>query len=276
RARVAWLRAGKRRAVPLRLRTLRSREATLASKQGLHSYDRAGFETVVDPAKLLTGRASTTWNLELGAYAGSLLPRTGPVRMSGSCPLPVRHLDDFVRIAPTVQSGKLRLRVEQLQARLVEHSSDGERVRIKGELTAGAPGGLVAVRVENWRTKEAHDLPVTVDGRTFAAEVPLALFGAAEGGADPWGVGLVREGGAWSTLAVRPDIAPGRYGIGGGRELMVLANPSGNTELRDQTVRPVVDTVRWDDGPLVLAGSYPGAGPRELVLAHSGHAEETA
>ncbi|MFI7338543.1 CDP-glycerol glycerophosphotransferase family protein [Streptomyces sp. NPDC050085] len=280
RARIAWLRAGKRRAVPLRLRTVRSREATLSSRQGLHSYDRAGFETVVDPAKLVTGRASTTWNLELGAYAGSPLPRTGPVRMSGPCPLPVRHLDDFLRIAPTLQGGRLRLRTERLQARLVEHSGDGERVRIVGELAAGAPGGLVAVRVENWRTKESHDLPVAVEGRAFSAQVPLALFGGAEGAAEPWGVGLVREGGTWSSLAVRPDIAPGRYGLGGGRELMILANPSGNAELRDQTVRPVVDTVQWvadkGGGRLLLAGSYPGAGRRELVLVHSGHDEETA
>ncbi|WP_428954334.1 bifunctional glycosyltransferase/CDP-glycerol:glycerophosphate glycerophosphotransferase [Streptomyces sp. cg35] len=276
RARVAWLRAGRRRAVPLRLRTVRSREATLASKQGLHSYDRAGFETVVDPAKLVTGQTGTTWNLELGAFAGGLLPRTGPVRMSGPCPLPVRHLDDFLRIAPTLRGGRLRLRVERLQARLVEHTGDGEHITIKGELSAGAPGGLVALRVENWRSKEAHDLPVAVDGRTFTARVPLALFGASEGPADPWGAGLVREGGGWSSLAVRPDIAPGRYGLPGGRELMILANPSGNTELRDQTVRPVVDTVRWEEsGRLLLAGSYPDAGRRELVLAHSGHAEET-
>ncbi|MFJ8821792.1 CDP-glycerol glycerophosphotransferase family protein [Streptomyces sp. NPDC102467] len=276
RARVAWLRAGKRRAVPLRLRTVRSREATLASKQGLHSYDRAGFEAAIDPAKLVTGRAGTTWNLELGAYAGSLLPRTGPVRMSGPCPLPVRHLDDFLRIAPTLQGGRLRLRVERLPARLAGHSSDGEHVLLQGELAVSGRAVPIAVRVENWRTKEAHDLRVAVDGRTFTAEVPLALFGSSDGPADPWGIGLVRADGSWSSLAVRPDIAPGRYGLGGGRELMVLANPSGNTELRDQTVRPVVDTVRWEEpGRLLLAGSYPGAGRRELVLVHSGHDEET-
>ncbi|MEV1020907.1 CDP-glycerol glycerophosphotransferase family protein [Streptomyces sp. NPDC050264] len=275
RVRVAWLRAGKRRAVPLRLRTVRSREATLASKQGLHSYDRAGFETVLDPAKLVTGRASTTWNLELGAYAGSLLPRTGPVRMNGPCPLPVRHLDDFLRVAPTLRGGRLRLRVERLPARLAAHSGDGERVLLHGELADHGAAAPVAVRVENWRTKEAHDLPVAVDGRTFTAEVPLALFGGSDGPADPWGAGLVRPDGSWASLAVRPDIAPGRYGLGGGRELMVLANPSGNTELRDQTVRPVVDTVRWaESGRLLLAGSYPDAGRRELVLVHSGHDEE--
>ncbi|GAA2290259.1 CDP-glycerol glycerophosphotransferase family protein [Streptomyces kunmingensis] len=275
RVRVAWLRAGKRRAVPLWLRTVRSREATLASKQGLHSYDRSGFETAVDPAKLVTGRRSTTWNLELGAYAGGLLPRTGPVRMSGTCPLPVRHLDDFLRVTPTFRGGRLRLRVERLPARLAAHSGDGERVRLQGEFEPGKHEAPAAVRVENWRTKEAHDLPVICDGRTFTADVPLALFGGTDGPADPWGVGLIDADGSWTSLAVRPDIAPGRYGLDGGRELMVLANPSGNTELRDQTVRPVVDTVRWEEsGRLLLAGSYPDAVRRELVLVHSGHDEE--
>ncbi|WP_353942905.1 CDP-glycerol glycerophosphotransferase family protein [Streptomyces sp. HUAS MG91] len=299
RARVAWLRAGKRRAVPLRLRTVRSREATLASKQGLHNYDRAGFETVVDPAKLVTARASTTWNLELGAWAGGLLPRTGPVRLSGSGTVPLRHLDDDLRVVPTLSDGRLRLRVERLRARLAEHSCDGETIRLTGALAAGA-GTPLAVRVENWRTKESHDLPVTCDGRTFTARVPLALFGAGRDAADPWGVALVREGAASGSsadsakavsLPVRPDIAPGRYGLGGGRELMVLANPSGNTELRDQIVRPVVDTVRWEEcaegetcrvcadcrepgGHLLLAGSYPLGGERELVLAHDGHGEQ--
>ncbi|MFJ4715762.1 CDP-glycerol glycerophosphotransferase family protein [Streptomyces sp. NPDC088785] len=290
RARVAWLRAGKRRAVPLRLRTVRSREATLASKQGLHDYDRAGFETVVDPARLVTARASTTWNLELGTWAGGLLPRTGPVRVSGSGTVPLRHLDDDLRIVPTLSDGRLRLRVERLRARLAEHGRDGETIRLTGTLAAGGPGTPLAVRVENWRTKESHDLPVTTDGRVFTARVPLALFGGAEAPADPWGVALVPADGKPVPLPVRPDIAPGRYGLGGGRELMVLANPSGNTELRDQVVRPVVDTVRWEDcgadtacrdcadgrepGHLLLAGSYPPGGRRELVLAHDGHGEQ--
>ncbi|MET9496358.1 CDP-glycerol glycerophosphotransferase family protein [Streptomyces sp. NPDC006552] len=275
RVRLAWLRAGRRRAVPLWLRTVRSREATLASRQGLHSYDRTGFETTVDPARLVTRRTSTTWNLELGAYAGGLLARTGPVRMSGTCPLPVRHLDDFLRITPALREGRLRLRVERLRARLTGHECDGERVRVTGELKSAKQAAPVAVRIENRRTKEAHDLPLARDGRAFTADVPLALFGGPPGPADPWGLSLVGADGAPAPLAARPDTAPGRYGLGGGRELMVLADAAGNTELRDQTVRPVVDTVRWEeDGRLLLAGSYPDTAHRELVLVHSGHDEE--
>ncbi|NGO77346.1 glycosyltransferase [Streptomyces sp. YC504] len=277
RARTVWLRAG-RRAIPLRLRTVASREATLASRQGLHNYDRTGFETVVDVQKLVSGRASTTWNLEMAAVAGGLRPRTGPLRMSGPCAVPVRYLEDFLRIVPTLSGGRFRLRVDRVEQRLVEHRQAGEQLRITGELAPGANASLEAVRVENWRTRESHDLPVRVEGRTFTAEMPLGLLEAGEGPADPWGVGVVRKGGGWASLAVLPDIAPGRYGLGGGRELMVLANPSGNTELRAQDVRPVVDALRWTDqgGRLELEGSFPCADDvsRELVLVHSGHQEE--
>ncbi|MCX3060107.1 bifunctional glycosyltransferase/CDP-glycerol:glycerophosphate glycerophosphotransferase [Streptomyces beihaiensis] len=295
RARVAWLRAGKRRAVPLRLRTVRAREATYRSRQGLHNYDRAGFETTVDPRRLLTGRPSTTWLLEMAA-AGGLLPRTGPVRMTEPCPLPVRYLGDFQRVVPTLSKGRLRLRAELLSARLTGHTVEGDELCLEGELAPGAPGGVAALRVEHWRTKETHDLPVRAEGRVLRARVPLDLLRGGgthdavddpeadtPGRACPWGVGLVR-GEQCTPLPVPVDIAPGHYGLGGGRELMVLANPSGNTELRDQPVRPVADTLRWQtdaDGTRVLyvAGDFPQAvdgGERELLLRHSGHEEEAA
>ncbi|MEU6661056.1 CDP-glycerol glycerophosphotransferase family protein [Streptomyces sp. NPDC046821] len=280
RAKFAWLRAGRRRAVPLKVRTVRSREATYRSKQGLHSYDRSGFETVVDPARLVTKRASTTWYVEMAAYGGGVL-RTGPVRMGGLDELPVRYLDDFLRITPKLSAGRLRLRAERVQARLVRHEETDGVLRFEGELAPGAPGGIKALRVENWHTKEAHDLPLAISGRAFTAELRLerlAGTGSAPHKADPWGVGLVRGDEEWTPLAVRPDIPAGRHPLGSGRELLVLANAAGNVELRNQTVRPLVDTLHWDeDGRLTVEGSFPdesGARSWELVLQHSGHEEE--
>lgn len=307
RGKAAWLRAGRKRIVPLRIRTVRSRDATYRSRQGLHRYDRAGFETVVDPARLLTKRASTTWNLEMAAL-GRGLPRTGPVRMNGLSDLPVHYLDDFSRVAAGLSAGRLRLRAERVGARLATHTESGQVLRLHGELAQKPAAGaeFVALRVENWHTKEAHDLPVRVEGRRFDAKVRLDLFTAGaraapdaaepdsateqeapgagpaveEGGPRPWGIGLVRADGRWTPVAVRPDVAPGRYALGAGRELLVNANPSGNLELRDQTVRPIVDTLTWGDGAtpseLVLAGSFPATdrGPRELLLLHTGHDEE--
>ncbi|MFF2508453.1 CDP-glycerol glycerophosphotransferase family protein [Streptomyces sp. NPDC058067] len=283
RAKFAWLRAGRRRAVPLKVRTVRSREATYRSKQGLHSYDRSGFETVVDPARLVTKRTTTTWNVEMAVYGGGLL-RTGPVRMGGLSELPVRYLDDFLRITPKLSAGRLRLRTERVQARLARHEESGGTLTLEGELAPGAPAGIKALRVENWHTKEAYDLPVVCSGRTFTAELRLEhLAGTGTDGsgaprkADPWGVGLVREDDEWSALAVRPDIPAGRHPLGAGRELLVLANASGNVELRNQTVRPLVDELTWqDDGRLTVRGSFPdeSAARWELVLQHSGHDEE--
>ncbi|TGA90133.1 bifunctional glycosyltransferase/CDP-glycerol:glycerophosphate glycerophosphotransferase [Streptomyces sp. MZ04] len=281
RARVAWLRSGRWRVLPLKLRTVRAREATYRSNQGLHSYDRSGFETVVDPRRIVTKRRSTTWNVEMGVVSG-LLPRTGPVRMSGLPALPVRYLEDFLRVAVTLSTGRLRLRTERVAARLVAHEGCGGAVRLHGRLAPGESQAIDFVRVENWHTKEAHDVPAVVNGRDFSADVPLGLFRpevdertGEPRKADPWGVALIRDGGERTPLAAHPEVEPGRYGLRPGRELLALANASGNLELRDQTVRPLVDRVTWD-GELVLEGSHPGDGTRtgELLLVHGGHGDE--
>ncbi|MEV2255381.1 CDP-glycerol glycerophosphotransferase family protein [Streptomyces sp. NPDC050147] len=283
RARVAWLRAGRRRVLPLKLRTVRAREATYRSKQGLHSYDRSGFETVIDPRRTITKRRSTTWKLEMGVVS-ALLPRTGPVRPVSPPRLPVRYLEEFLRVAVTLSKGRLRLRTERVAARLVAHEGCGGTVRLHGRLAPGESQAVDALRVENWATKEAHHVPALVNGRDFSADVPLGLFHAGEDErtgeprkADPWGVAVVREGGGRTPLAACPDVPAGRYGLLPGRELLVLANASGNLELRDQTVRPLVSTVSWED-ELLVEGSHPGAEARagELVLVHAGHGDEAA
>ncbi|MGW6024830.1 bifunctional glycosyltransferase/CDP-glycerol:glycerophosphate glycerophosphotransferase [Streptomyces sp. NPDC055099] len=281
RARVAWLRAGRRRVLPLRLRTVRAREATYRSRQGLHSYDRSGFETVIDPRRTVTKRRSTTWKLEMGVVS-ALLPRTGPVRTSSPPRLPVRYLEEFLRVAVTLSKGRLRLRTERVAARLVTHEGCGGTVRLHGRLAPGETRGADALRVENWATKERHDVPVLANGRDFSADVPLGLFHAGEDErtgeprkADPWGVSVLREGGDRTPLAACPDVPAGRYGLLPGRELLVLANASGNLELRDQTVRPLADTVTWED-ELIVEGSHPDAQTpaAELVLVHGGHGDE--
>ncbi|MFD4476130.1 CDP-glycerol glycerophosphotransferase family protein [Streptomyces sp. NPDC058471] len=281
RARVAWLRSGRRRVLPLALRTVRAREATYRSKQGLHSYDRSGFETVIDPRRAVTKRRSTTWKVEMGVVSG-FLPRTGPVRTSSPPRLPVRYLEEFLRAAVTLSKGRLRLRTERVAARLVTHEGCGTAVRLHGRLAPGESQAVDALRVENWATKEAHYVPALVNGRDFSADVPLGLFHAGTDErtgeprkADPWGVALVREGDERTPLAACPDVPAGRYGLLPGRELLVLANASGNLELRDQTVRPLVSTVTWDD-ELRIEGSHPDAETRtgELVLVHAGHGDE--
>ncbi|WP_141726895.1 glycosyltransferase family 2 protein, partial [Streptomyces niveus] len=105
----AWLRTGQRRVLPLRTRTVRMPAATYESRQGLHAYDWAGFETVVDPRRLLrsrkSGSARTVWKLEMGVIGAGRL-RRGPLRLTGSAGAPavpaVHYVDDTTRVVPAL------------------------------------------------------------------------------------------------------------------------------------------------------------------------------
>ncbi|MFC7309804.1 CDP-glycerol glycerophosphotransferase family protein [Streptomyces monticola] len=279
RIKFAWLRLGKRRLTPLLTRTKYLREATYASKQGLHRYDWAGFETVINPKRLLTKRRSATWQAETAVLGGGML-RRGPLRMPGSStPIAVHYLEDHARVVPTLSRGRLQLRVERTLAQLTGHRSEGASVLVEGTLRE--PVRDMTLRVENWHSKEGLDIPLRAEGRSFSAVVPLTVFrpqGEEETRqAEPWGAYLVRADGSRVPVGARDTLPAGRYPLRPGRELYLTANAAGNLELRDQTVRPIADALTWtDDGELTVEGSYPAPGVRdvELVLRHSGHNEE--
>ncbi|MCP3822168.1 CDP-glycerol glycerophosphotransferase family protein [Streptomyces sp. A3M-1-3] len=280
--RLGWLRAGRRHVIPLRLSRVRTPAATYESRQRLHGYDWAGFETVVDPRRLARRKPRTTWKLEV-AVAGTGRLRRGPMRMPGSPAVPaVHYVDDSTRVVPVLSGNKVQLRVEQVHALLTGHTATDGAVRVEGTLLAGSGSAPTTLSIENWYTKAAHEAPLTLSGTAFTADVPLAVFEA--GGADrqasvPWGVQLVRADGSRLLVAARDADGPGRYRLGGGRELCVTANAVGNLVLCDQTVQPITDSVSWtQDGHLVLEGTFPGSGSPfpELVLRHSAHHEEAA
>lgn len=301
---VAWLRTGKRRVLPLRTRTVRMPAATYESRQGLHAYDWAGFETVVDPGRLAKAEASrarssrTVWKVEMGVFGAGRL-RRAPLRLTGSAAAPavpaVHYVDDTTRVVPMLSGNKLELRVESVRALLTGHgrhaaadpgtdatadpgtdATDGA-VRIEGLLhaTSSPPSALA---VQNWYTKDVHEFPLRLADGTFSADVPLSVFGdpAARGRSTvPWGVHLVRANGSRFAVAARGAVPPGHYGLGDGRELYVTANAAGDLVLSDQTEQPVADTLDWTaDGELVLEGSQPSMREAELVLRHTGHREE--
>lgn len=288
----AWLRTGKRRVLPLRTRTVRMPAATYESKQGLHIYDWAGFETVVDPRRLVTGTGAnsprTVWKLEMGVFGAGRL-RRAPLRLTGSAAAPavpaVHYVDDTTRVVPTLCGNKLELRVEPVRALLTGHSAVDGAVRIEGLLhpaggstggSAGSPPGALAV--QNWYTKDVHEVPLRLVDGTFTADVPLTVFGdptARRRATVPWGVHLVRADGGRFAVAARGTIRPGHYSLGDGREVYVTANAVGDLVLGDQTEQPVVDTLNWTaDGELILMGSQSALRNVELVLRHSGHREE--
>ncbi|KPC82570.1 bifunctional glycosyltransferase/CDP-glycerol:glycerophosphate glycerophosphotransferase [Streptomyces sp. NRRL S-4] len=275
-----WLRSG-RRLVPLRLRRTVTDEAAAGSGRSLHRYERSGFETVVDPRRLVTRATArggrTLWKLE-SVVAGAGRPRRGPMRLLGNPAAPaVRYVDERTRVVPLLSGNKLELRAERVDAVLAGHgpTETGDAIRIAVRLLGGdAP---TALRIQEWRTKESREFPLAAedgtDGRTVVAEVPLVTFRGSDG---DWGVQLA--GGAHRlTVAARPETDAARYALPGGRELYAAANPSGDLVLTDRDVRPVVTRVSWTDAAhLALEGTFPAVRDRpvELVLRHSGHQEE--
>lgn len=281
----AWLRTGKRRVLPLRTRTVRMPAATYESKQGLHIYDWAGFETVVDPRRLVRapgpgGSARTVWKLEMGVFGAGRLRRS-PLRLTGTAAAPavpaVHYIDDTTRVVPALSGNKLELRVEPVHALLTGHAPVDGGLRIEGLLhpTTRPPAALA---VQNWYTKDTHRAPLRLVDGAFTADVPLSVFGdpaERRRATVPWGVHLVRADGSRFAVAARGAIRPGHYALGEGREVYVTANAAGDLVLGDQTEQPVVDTLDWTaDGELILAGSQPALIEAELVLRHSGHHEE--
>ncbi|MDQ8705804.1 bifunctional glycosyltransferase family 2 protein/CDP-glycerol:glycerophosphate glycerophosphotransferase [Streptomyces sp. LHD-70] len=279
RVKFVWLRLGKRRLLPLKARTTASREATYASRQGLHRYDWAGFEAVVDPGKLLTSRRSAVWQAETAVLGGGALHR-GPLRMAGGAiPAAVHYLDEHARVVPVLSRGRLQLKVERTLAQLTGHRQEGDEIVFEGSLLEPVTG--MRLRVENWHSKEGVDVQLEVEGRTFTARVPLSVFAPAEDAepreAEPWGAYLLRADDSRVPVGARDTLPSGRYALRPGRELYPTANASGNLELRDQTVRPIAETLTWDDGgELTIGGSFPAldTGPVDLVLRHSGYGEE--
>ncbi|MCX4823490.1 CDP-glycerol glycerophosphotransferase family protein [Streptomyces sp. NBC_01142] len=271
---LGWLRSGRRRVLPLRLRTVFMPEATADSRQGMHCYDRAGFETVVDPARL---GDSATWSLEVGILRATSL-RRGPLRMLGNPAAPaVHHVRDDLRIVPELSGNKLRLKAERVAALLSGHRPVDGCVRIDGTVLSGA--APTALRLENRHTKEVHEVPAAVTDSGFTADVPLDVFvpdGAPR--TSPWGVRLVRADGSRVPIGVRTAVDPGRYPLDdAARELVVTAGASGNLVLSDQSARPIVDAFALTPaGELTVEGSFPQhvfCEP-ELVLQHSGSHEE--
>ncbi|MFF3393217.1 CDP-glycerol glycerophosphotransferase family protein [Streptomyces sp. NPDC002669] len=312
--RAGWLRAGRRRAVPLRLRTVDEPEATARSRQSLHDYDRSGFETVVDPAALRVDAAGgperLTWRLEIGIAGHGVLRRSALPADEETAPPPVHRPDGDHRIVPDLDDGGLVLHAERIDARFETHRA-GEgaaTVVIDGMIRDRLARGPLRLALTHRPSGTSFDCPVTVhEGpapsvagwRRFTAHVPLDAFAAArpdpgerEGEGEPhaqlaYEPRLVGPDGRRTPIDVPGPVPPGRYplaaegngraGAGGRRELGLTASSRGNLLISDRTVQPAVDLVTWTrDGRLLLEGTYPAlAGrPVELVARHGGHGEE--
>ncbi|MFB6990241.1 CDP-glycerol glycerophosphotransferase family protein [Streptomyces sp. NPDC056304] len=305
--RAGWLRAGRRHVVPLRLRTVVEPEATARSRQSLHDYDRSGFETVIDPARLRIDAGGSlerlTWRLEIGIAGHGMLRRSGLSTNEAAAPPPVHRPDGDHRIVPAFDGGRLVLHAERIDARFETHragdTGDGDAtVVIDGMIRDRLGAGPLRLAFTHRASGTSFDRPVTVhEGtvpsaagwRRFTADVPLGAFadarpGTGEGAAPAqvsYSLHLVGPDGRRTPIDVPGPVLPGRYPLGRHgderRELGLTAGPRGNLLISDRAVQPAVDLATWtENGQLLLEGTYPGDPDRpvELVARHSGHGEE--
>ncbi|MEU9623932.1 bifunctional glycosyltransferase family 2 protein/CDP-glycerol:glycerophosphate glycerophosphotransferase [Streptomyces sp. NPDC048155] len=305
--RAGWLRAGRRHVVPLRLRTVADPEATVRSRQSLHDYDRSGFETVIDPARLRIGADGgverLTWRLEIGIAGHGMLRRSDLSTNEAAAPPPAHRPDGDHRIVPAFENGRLVLHAERIDARFETHragdTGDGAAtVVIDGMIRDRLGKGPLRLALTHRASGTSFDCPVAVhEGavpsaagwRRFTTDVPLAAFADAREGAGegadaaqvPYSLHLVGPDGRRTPIDVPGPVPPGRYPLGGDggrrRELGLTASSRGNLLISDRTVQPAVDLATWtEDGQLLLEGTFPDdpQRPVELVARHSGHGEE--
>ncbi|MFD0342002.1 CDP-glycerol glycerophosphotransferase family protein [Streptomyces sp. NPDC127117] len=305
--RAGWLRAGRRHVVPLRLRTVDEPEATARSRQSLHDYDRSGFETVIDPARLRIDPAGSperlTWRLEIGIAGHGMLRRSEVSTDEVAAPPPVHRPDGDHRIVPAFEDGRLVLHAERIDARFETHragdTGDGTAtVVIDGMIRDRLGNGPLRLALTHRPSGTTFDRPVTVhEGavpsaagwRRFTADVPLGAFTDARpgpaGGAGraqvSYGLHLVGPDGRRTPVDVPGPVLPGRYPLAGSgderRELGLTTSSRGNLLISDRTVQPAVDLATWtEDGRLLLEGTFPDRPERpvDLVAGHSERGEE--
>ncbi|GAA2981862.1 bifunctional glycosyltransferase/CDP-glycerol:glycerophosphate glycerophosphotransferase [Streptomyces fulvorobeus] len=250
------------RKVPVR--SVTAPEATVNSGQELHSYDRAGFEMVIDPRTLRPGR----WLVGMVVSSHGVLRRAAVRALDAASAQPLVHdLDAGRRAVLGYRDGRLELAVTRLPALAQAHDGGTGILRLTGQLYGGARPQALSLTLEG--TEEERTCPVECgeDGR-FAVRIPLAELAAVpppphraprevepEGGAR-WRGLLLFPGGSRVPLAAAPDLPP-----------PATACPAGELVV-DLTGEPVVDGARWTaEGGLCVEGTGGGTGG-DLVLRH--------
>ncbi|MGW8886724.1 bifunctional glycosyltransferase/CDP-glycerol:glycerophosphate glycerophosphotransferase [Streptomyces sp. NPDC055749] len=248
------------RAVPVR--SVQAPEATVNSSQELHSYDRAGFEMVIDPRRLRPG----SWLVGVVVSGHGVVRRAAVRAVDAASAQPLVHdLGGGRRAVLGYRDGRLELTVSQLPALAQAHDGGTGTLELTGQLYGDARPEALLLTLDG--TEEGRTCPVECgdDGR-FAVRIPLAELAAVppaphraprevepEGGAR-WRARLLLPGGGRVPLAAAPDLPP-----------PVTACPAGELVV-DVSGQPVVDGARWAaDGGLCVEGTGAGA---ELVLRH--------
>ena len=297
---------GSRRRLLLRARNLYHPECTTDSNQPTHTYDWAGWELTLDPARLRDGNRwqEGTWHVGIGVMAAGLLRRravqtVGPAQANYP---PYHWLDDSHRLLPLSKGGALKLRVERVRVLVTGRRLHQDAIELDGEIREPLTGEeTVRLRVTNQTSGEVLEYPVTLrdpaGGRTpFLVRVPLADLAlvtgevGAPGRARPdrrnWSTvlavttadGTERQ---WSTV-VRDGLADAQYPLPAAmgpeadrQEVAVLAGHNGYLKFSGREQRAYVTGLRVADGRIVLTGrTLPRLAGSTLVISSRNRFEE--
>ncbi|MFF2075787.1 CDP-glycerol glycerophosphotransferase family protein [Kitasatospora sp. NPDC058162] len=274
----------------LRSRPRRLPEVTDDSAQPEHNHDWSGFTVLVEPSRL---RRDDRWLLGDWQIETTLFTRPRPTRLrrqygtlaphwcgSGEYP-PARWVDRDVRLQPSFEDGRLRLRLERPDVRLDRAESAADGIRLGG-VADHCPAGTV-LRLRHRQSEAVIEQPLTRTGNTFAVELPYRPFTADGRGREDlehWDAELLRPDGGTEQLCLDERGGPvaGQYPLPDApdRVLYLKHLADGRLQVCVQPAAGMVDRIAVHFGGFELSGHCPDpdAGRLELVLRHGGTAGE--
>ncbi|PVC96205.1 hypothetical protein DBP19_07565 [Streptomyces sp. CS090A] len=298
--RFAVLKNGKTgRLIKLRLRRTKNEQATVASKQALHCYDRTGFEVVVSARRLreLAGRGAGQWFLHIGIPGPGGI-HTARVRQSDAGTAghnQVRHLADGSRLVVGFTKNAVSITVQQPPVEVESCTvADGELVLV-ARARSGAEVPTAVSVVEGDTEFESPLTPLSSSSgssgssgssaspdafRRYRAVFSLDRLTANDPSgikSRPFKVALKGADGQNREALLAEDFTTGRYALARGRELSVHRDERGRLMLATRPVRPLVDAMTVTAaGELVVEGTYPGqeVTGKKVVLRHGVRLEE--
>ncbi|RKN36793.1 CDP-glycerol glycerophosphotransferase family protein [Streptomyces hoynatensis] len=285
--RLAWLRAPGGRRVPVKYRSEESLRATRDSKQALHNYDDAGFELVIDPAKLKSrGKwRAGTWGLTLalprpGGYVPGKVER---VDIGSAGHSQAHYLGDGARLVAGFADDKFQVTIDLPEAEVVDQTGTADALRL-GLRAPAAGKHPTKLRVVRKGQKGGAEYPLTsagTEGRwaRYSAEIPfedLSVATSAKEKTLDFLTHIEFADGSSRRATVVEGFLPGRYLRPNGREIAVTTDGPGLLKLHDRARQAVVDRLEWvGKGELLVEGSYTGPGERmHFVLRHGERFEE--
>jgi CDP-glycerol glycerophosphotransferase len=288
-SRLIWLKehTGRRtKRIPLVNR--RCVDASADHGTALISYDWSGFEAVIDPQTLRTPEGKWhdgEWAVVVGVV-GLGRKSKGSLELGQIAnPVALTSLDlpDNIRITPFVAAGRLRIKVEQVPARVTGGRLDGDHVEIRGTIQ-NKNGKLTAKlsRIEGlvWRR-----YPVALDGERFTFRIPLCDLRRDEAGYPPLRIGEPAD--RWTIELAAGSKRAGIIPCGvaddftwtpldlGARTVHAHATPAGHAVLAALPTTPVLTAVTTAERRFRFTGKTAGSRVQLALVLRPANGRET-